>query len=67
VLGRKSSASLRKTPTNINVKSAPKKKHPEKKKVLKIAQSTIFLAVFGDENFDNVYDDFKINRPHTKI
>jgi len=42
VLDRKSSASLRKTPTNINVKNYPKRKYLERKEVLKIAESTIF-------------------------
>jgi len=43
-LDRKLSASLRKTPTIISVKNCPppKKKHPERKKFLKIAESTTF-------------------------
>ena len=69
VLDRKSSASFRKTPTNINVKKLPLKKQNniQREKSLENSWINNFLVVFSVYPFGNVYDVFKINRPDTKI
>jgi len=47
VLDRKSSASLRKTPSNIKIKKLPLKKTSREKKSLKNSGINNFLVVFG--------------------
>ena len=57
---------VKKDPYEHKRKKLPLKKTSSEKKVLKMAESTIF-SCFWRLHFGNVYDVFKINRPHTKI
>jgi len=59
---------VKKDPCEHKRKKLPlKKKHPERKKVLKIAESTIFKLFLAFNTSAIIYDVFKMNRSHTKI